>query len=125
MSETTSARPLLVLPRTFAFVVVVLVALGAVGACSEAGRSNGDSCLKDEDCLSGICEGQLCVASPTLLLDATTGGDSSASDASEAAAETAPPKDSSPPKEAAPAEAAAEASPETGSGDATGEATTD
>ena len=111
MSQTTSARTA---ARTFVFVGAFVAVLGVAAACSEARRSNGDSCLKDEDCLSGICAGQVCTAAAPIL-DATYDADTGATktDASEAAADTAPAKDTSTPKEAA-AEAASEAASDTG-----------
>jgi hypothetical protein len=92
--------------RTFTFGVAFVTTVGVVAACSLSPRANGDSCLKDTDCLSGVCAAAVCVAAPTLLdaevngdgslLDATSGGDSATSSdtgtvkeaAAEAAAET-------------------------------------
>ena len=42
-----------------------LLALGA--ACSETRRPLGEDCLKDDDCLSGLCSQLACAASPKLL----------------------------------------------------------
>jgi hypothetical protein len=47
--------------RTVALLVPLLV---AVGACMETRHSLGDDCLKDGDCLSGVCTQLRCTASP-------------------------------------------------------------
>jgi hypothetical protein len=52
--------------------VVAWVAPGAAvfalaGACSEQRGSIGDDCLKDQDCLSGVCSELHCVVPPPLL----------------------------------------------------------
>jgi hypothetical protein len=36
-------------------------------ACTETRRPLGEDCLKDQDCLSGICSGLKCVAAPPTL----------------------------------------------------------
>jgi hypothetical protein len=41
-------------------------AVGIV-ACAETRRSLGEACLKNEDCLSGICSDQQCASAPPLL----------------------------------------------------------
>lgn len=60
----------------------VLVAIVSV-RCANVDRGLGQACIRNSDCLSGICAGQECVASPTLF-DASTafdaGVDSGASD---------------------------------------------
>jgi hypothetical protein len=48
----------------FASTAVVLV---LAGACAEERGSIGDDCLKDQDCLSGVCSELHCVAPPPLL----------------------------------------------------------
>ena len=58
-----------------------VMALTLVGACAETRRSLGDDCLKDEDCLSGICAGLKCVAAPPIIDGSTPAGDSGAPDA--------------------------------------------
>jgi hypothetical protein len=64
--------------RAVAF-VVPLVATGLVGVvglvsgCAEDRRSLGEDCLKDQDCLSGICSQLRCAASPTYLDGAPMG----------------------------------------------------
>lgn len=52
--------------------VVRVLALGAclaagVAHCAETRRAVGEQCLKDEDCLSGVCAAQECIAAPPLL----------------------------------------------------------
>jgi hypothetical protein len=118
MSQTTSARrprPRGAAARTFVFVGAVVAVVGVAGACSEARRANGDSCTKDEDCLSSICAGGACIASGPMLdaaYDADTG--TTKPDASEAGPDSVAAMDTStPPKEAA-AEATSEASPDAG-----------
>jgi hypothetical protein len=51
---------------------VTPLAAGAVGAlvaasCTASRGSIGDDCLKDEDCISGVCAELTCAASPTYL----------------------------------------------------------
>lgn len=55
----------------FAFGATVLGVGLVFGACTSVQRSNGDTCIKGEDCLSGICVDNTCVAAPTYL-DAET-----------------------------------------------------
>jgi len=128
MSQTTSARrprPRGAAARTFVFVGAVVAVVGVAGACSQARRANGDSCLKDEDCLSSICAGGVCIASGPMLdaaYDADTG--TTKPDASEAGPDSVAAMDTSTPKEAA-AEAAPEASSETGSSEASSDGSGD
>jgi hypothetical protein len=35
--------------------------------CANVDRVIGQACLRDEDCLSGLCSGQVCIAEPMLL----------------------------------------------------------
>jgi hypothetical protein len=35
--------------------------------CTETRRPLGEDCLKDQDCLSGVCSGLRCAAAPTLI----------------------------------------------------------
>ncbi len=37
---------------------------GLLAACGETRRPLGDECLRADDCLSSVCSGRLCVASP-------------------------------------------------------------
>lgn len=41
-----------------------------VAACGETRRPIGDECLRDDDCLSGICSLRTCVSAPTLVTGA-------------------------------------------------------
>jgi hypothetical protein len=78
----------------------LLLWLGLTGAlgqgCAEGRRANGEPCLKDQDCLSGICSQLACAAAPELLdaeVDATSdgnGGDAAADAASEEGAADGP-----------------------------------
>jgi hypothetical protein len=43
------------------------LATGVVGSCNEWRRSLGDECLKDQDCLSGICSQLRCGTAPPYL----------------------------------------------------------
>jgi hypothetical protein len=52
-------------------------ALAASGACTKSGASLGQSCLTDQDCFSGSCSQQICVAAAPVL-DAEAKGDSPA-----------------------------------------------
>jgi len=89
--------------RALAILVPFLCVLGVGVACTEELRTNGQSCLKSGDCLSGVCADFTCVAASPLL-DAEVNGDGSleggggeagdgATDASskDAGNETAPP----------------------------------
>jgi hypothetical protein len=62
--------------RALAILMPLLCVLGAGGACTEELRSNGQSCLKNGDCISGYCASSTCVAAPPLL-DAEVNGDGS------------------------------------------------
>lgn len=94
--------------RALAILVPFLCVLGVAGACTETLRPNGQSCLKNNDCLSGVCSNFVCVAEPPLLdaevngdgsLDATGGGE--AGDAPSDRTGMDAPKESAPPMEAA------------------------
>ena len=76
------------------FVVPGLAA--AAGSCTDSRFSLGESCLRDEDCLSGVCAQQYCVAAPPLLDGMVNGIEDSGDDAlQEAAIDSAPTVDSS------------------------------
>jgi len=75
--------------RAVAWLAPIGLVAGLAGACSELRSSLGDDCLKNEDCLSGICSQARCTASPPLLggegaptgdagADTSTPGDGSA-----------------------------------------------
>jgi len=40
-------------------------------ACGETRHPIGDECLRDEDCLSGVCSARACVSAPPLRVGAT------------------------------------------------------
>jgi hypothetical protein len=40
-------------------------------ACGETRRPIGDECLRDDDCLSGVCSARSCVSAPPLRTGAT------------------------------------------------------
>ncbi len=93
--------------RAFVFILPLIgeVAFGGA-ACTSAKVANGEACLKDEDCSSGICSQLVCSAAPPL-----TNVEADASpEASEAAADA--PGEAAP--EASTAEAAAESGAESG-----------
>jgi hypothetical protein len=94
--------------RAFVFILPLLgeVAFGGA-ACTSAKFANGESCLKDEDCSSGICSQLVCAAAPPLTnVEADASPVASEAAAVDVTAEVAP--------EAAPAEAAAESGAESG-----------
>ena len=71
----------------------MLVALSAlVGACMETRRSLGEDCLKNDDCLSGVCSQLRCASVPTTTdtraeNDASTGSPAEGGAEREASAE--------------------------------------
>jgi hypothetical protein len=97
--------------RAIAILVPLLCVLGVGGACTQELRPNGQPCLKDGDCTSGLCANFVCVAAPPLL-DAEVNGEGSldgggGSEGGDAVSDvTMPPKDAA--KESAPPEAATE-----------------
>jgi hypothetical protein len=50
----------------------VLAAVAILVACGETRLPIGDECLKDDDCLSGVCAARVCAAAPSLV---AVGGD--------------------------------------------------
>jgi hypothetical protein len=44
-----------------------VVAMALASACVQTQRALGEDCLKDQDCLSGICSQLQCAAAPPLL----------------------------------------------------------
>lgn len=106
--------------RALAILVPLLCVLGVGGACTEELRTDGQACLKSNDCLSGVCANFVCVAAPTLL-DAQVNGDGSLeagpSEGGDTGSDTSapdvvtPPKDSGP-EAAPPMEAATDAGPD-------------
>ena len=112
--------------RALAILVPFLCVLGVGVACTEELRTNGQSCLKSADCLSGVCANFTCVAAAPLL-DAEVNGDGSLEAATEAAADG--PSDATPPKDAGketapPMEAATESGPD-GAGEGGTDGSTD
>jgi hypothetical protein len=67
-------------PRALAFVVPAL-AISVSASCTDSRGALGEQCLKDQDCLSGICSQQLCAAAPPLLDGSTSAIVVSAGDA--------------------------------------------
>jgi len=98
-------------------VFLALVAVGILAACTDVRRAQGDDCLKNQDCVSGICTQFVC-SGPAPLLDAMVDN----ADAQQV-------EDTGPASEAAAeggaAEAAAEAGAETGGGDAASDGAAD
>jgi hypothetical protein len=50
-----------------ALVAAVTCAMAASAGCQLTSRALGEDCLKDQDCLSGICSQLKCAALPPLL----------------------------------------------------------
>jgi hypothetical protein len=71
MSQTTVPSVRLVV-RALAWILPVALAAGLASACADERRALGEGCLKDQDCLSGICSQLKCAASPPLLQGAPT-----------------------------------------------------
>ena len=67
----------------------VAIAVLALFACAETRRPLGEDCLKNGDCLSGVCTGLKCASAPPLLdgagPDFEGGVDAAGGDASDAA----------------------------------------
>lgn len=54
---------------------LALVALGTLSlalACGETRRPIGEECLRDDDCLSGVCFARSCVPAPPLVAGAVS-----------------------------------------------------
>lgn len=51
--------------------VALLAGATALGACAETKLGLGEECLKDTDCLSGVCAAQACADPGTLFTDAS------------------------------------------------------
>jgi hypothetical protein len=94
--------------RAFVFILPLLAEVAFGGAaCTSSKFANGESCLKDEDCASGICSQLVCAAAPPLTnVEADASPQPSEAAASDGAGDVAP--------ETAPVEAAAESGPESG-----------
>jgi hypothetical protein len=48
-----------------------IVGTFVMGACGESRRPIGEECLRDSDCLSGVCAARACVSAPTLVTGAS------------------------------------------------------
>ena len=79
-----------------------LFALGvwsALAACANTEKVVGEECIKSDDCLSGLCESQVCVAAPPFLSVPSANPADAAPDTStsppDSAADTAPADDAS------------------------------
>jgi hypothetical protein len=57
-----------------------VVALLLLLRCANVDRGLGEACERNEDCLSGVCAGQVCIAQPPLLTSLPT-TDAASSDA--------------------------------------------
>ncbi|HEY5146698.1 MAG TPA: hypothetical protein VII82_08015, partial [Polyangiaceae bacterium] len=64
--------------RVVAWVAPAAAVLALAAACSEQRGSIGDDCLKNQDCLSGVCSELHCVVPPPLLDAAYTPVDAAA-----------------------------------------------
>lgn len=49
---------------------VLAVTAAAASACGESRRPIGEECIRDEDCLSGVCTNRACASSPRLVTGA-------------------------------------------------------
>jgi hypothetical protein len=138
--------------RVLALLASVALAIGLAGACTDLPGGLGASCIKDQDCQSGVCTQLLCAAVPPYLdaqvqvpeagADATIEGSTAPADdgaadtatdapvASESAApDVATPVDSSPPVDApvesSTQDAQEDAHPEASTADAPADGATD
>lgn len=50
--------------RAVAILALTLTAALAATSCGETRYSLGEECLRNEDCLSGVCSARVCVAAP-------------------------------------------------------------
>ena len=118
MSQATSARA----ARPFALVVSLAATAIVAVACTPAARANGDSCIKDTDCLSGLCAQMVCSSLPPLLdaeVNGEAGKDAGPDAPGDATVDTgSPPVDSGTAQEAA-SDAAGDSPAETGDDGAT------
>lgn len=77
-------------PRPYALALPssLVIALACGDACMETRRSLGEDCLKNDDCLSGICSQLHCAASPPIIdarVTRSDGGDDAVGRSAEAA----------------------------------------
>ncbi len=87
-----AASPARVSAGGLVFVVAILA--GVSGSCADSRVSLGESCLKDDDCLSGICTEQRCATAPPLLDGAASETDASGEVTEDAATDSAASGDS-------------------------------
>jgi hypothetical protein len=98
-------------------VFLALAAVGIVAACTDTRRTLGDDCLKNEDCVSGLCTQFVC-STHSVLTDAALDNPDA-----EPVADTGPAGEAA--AEGGAAEAAVEAAAETGGGDAAADGAAD
>jgi len=55
----------------FAFAIACALASIVLLACGETRRSLGEECIRDDDCLSGVCASRSCVSAPSLVTGAS------------------------------------------------------
>ncbi len=71
----------------------------ALARCADVSRGIGATCIRNEDCLSNVCAGGMCVAAPTVFdaAPAADASDASGDAAADAARDTAAPVDTGAP----------------------------
>ncbi len=92
-----------------------LFALGVwsgLAACANTDKVVGEECIKSDDCLSGLCESQVCVAAPPFLSVPSA-------NPADAALDTSPPDSAA---DSAPADDASDSAPTGDDGDDGGDA---
>lgn len=57
--------------RTRAAALAAVLSSWATLACGESRHPIGEECLRDDDCLSGVCAARTCVSTPSLVSGAT------------------------------------------------------
>lgn len=55
----------------FAWACALAAAASVISACGESRKPIGEECLRDDDCLSGICAARTCVSAPALVTGAS------------------------------------------------------
>lgn len=102
LATSTSRRPR---TRLLALVVPLLVSTALATACTDSRRSLGEDCLKDQDCLSGMCVQLHCGAAPEYTdamaqsdaaVSSDAGGDAAAADAAQDGATVDAPVEAAP-----------------------------
>jgi hypothetical protein len=54
--------------RVLPAAALAALAIGALlAACADTAKVLGEECIKSQDCQSGLCESQVCVAAPPFL----------------------------------------------------------